>query len=178
LAMAYGVMLRVTILIPALNEELALPRTIACLAAMIPPPDEILLVDGGSADRTAGLASEAGFRVHRSPKRGRGAQINYGVGQATGDVICVLHADTILPPDAIAVIRRTMANNRNRPCELHPADCGSCGHALGIDISQLDQDLVRTFARATAPLLSRCQAAFRRSCHVLPASAFSGSGRL
>jgi glycosyltransferase involved in cell wall biosynthesis len=152
--MAYGVMLRVTILIPALNEELALPRTIACLAAMMPPPDEILLVDGGSADRTAGLASEAGFRVHRSPKRGRGAQINYGVGQATGDVICVLHADTILPPDAIAVIRRTMANNRIALASFTPRIAGPAGTHWGSTF----HNWIKTWY---APLLARPLLFFR-----------------
>ncbi|MFM2409453.1 MAG: hypothetical protein RL481_281, partial [Pseudomonadota bacterium] len=49
----------VTILIPALNEEVALPQTISSIAAMVPTPDEVLLVDGGSADQTVALAKQA-----------------------------------------------------------------------------------------------------------------------
>jgi cellulose synthase/poly-beta-1,6-N-acetylglucosamine synthase-like glycosyltransferase len=121
----------VTILIPALNEEKALPQTIACLAAMTPPPDEILLIDGGSNDKTIVLANTAGFRTLPSPKRGRGAQINYGVAQASSAIICVLHADTILPPDAVCVIRQTMANNRTALASFTPRIAGPAGTRWG-----------------------------------------------
>lgn len=99
-----------SIVIPALDEEKALPRLIRSLRALDPQPDEILLVDGGSADRTVELAQQAGIRVvHQSP-RGRARQINRGVAEAQGPHICILHADTLLPPDACAVIDRTLAD--------------------------------------------------------------------
>lgn len=100
----------VTILIPALNEAKALPATIANIAAMQPPPDEVLLVDGGSDDDTMILATAAGFRAVASPSKGRGPQINFGVAQCTGELICVLHADSLLPVDAVAHIRATLAD--------------------------------------------------------------------
>lgn len=124
-------MLTVTILIPALDEEQALPQTIACLAAMDPAPDEIMLVDGGSRDQTLKLAREAGYRHLLSPKRGRAAQINLGVEQAVSAVICVLHADTQLPPDAIAVIRRTMADERTALASFTPRLAGPQGTRWG-----------------------------------------------
>jgi glycosyltransferase involved in cell wall biosynthesis len=124
-------MLTVTILIPSLNEEKALPQTITCLAAMAPPPDEILLVDGGSKDRTMELGDAAGFRALLSPKCGRGAQINYGVAQASSDIICILHADTILPPDAITVIRQTMADDRMALASFTPRIAGPTGTRWG-----------------------------------------------
>lgn len=122
---------RVTILIPALNEEKALPHTIACLAAMKPPPDEVLVVDGGSEDQTVVLANAAGFGALASPKRGRGAQINYGAAHARGDIICILHADTILPPDAITVIRQTMADGRIALASFTPRIAGPTGTRWG-----------------------------------------------
>lgn len=138
----------VTILIPALNEENALPRTIACLVAMHPQPDEILLVDGGSADRTVALANDAGFRVKTSPKRGRGAQINYGVAAATGDIICVLHADTLLPEDTITVIRDTMLEERIALASFTPRIAGPSGTRWGSTF----HNWVKTWY---APLLTR-----------------------
>ena len=52
-----------TIIIPALNEEAALPATLANLQTLEPQPAEIVLVDGGSGDNTKALAMAAGIRV-------------------------------------------------------------------------------------------------------------------
>jgi len=138
----------VTILIPTLNEEKALPQTIACLAAMAPPPDEIVLVDGGSDDETMALANQAGFRALLSPKRGRGAQINYGVAKASSEIICILHADTILPPDAITVIRQTMADDRMALASFTPRIAGPTGTRWGSTF----HNWIKTWY---APLLAR-----------------------
>jgi rSAM/selenodomain-associated transferase 2 len=102
----------VSIVIPALNEEAALPRLVRSLAALHPQPAEVILVDGGSDDRTAKLAEEAGFNVVRQDPKGRALQINRGVEEARGRLICVLHADTMLPEDACAVIEEVMAEPR------------------------------------------------------------------
>ena len=101
----------VTILVPALNEEKALPATLVNLKALDPPADEILLVDGGSSDATLQLAQVAGINTMVAA-RGRGPQINEGVEAAKGDLVCVLHADSLLPLDAVAAIRDTMADQR------------------------------------------------------------------
>lgn len=146
--MVDGVMHAVTILIPALNEEKALPQTISCLAAMAPAPDEILLIDGGSEDRTMALANAAGFRTLLSSKRGRGAQINYGVAQATGDIICILHADTILPHDAITVIRQTMSDDYTALASFTPRIAGPTGTRWGSTF----HNWIKTWY---APLLAR-----------------------
>jgi glycosyltransferase involved in cell wall biosynthesis len=138
----------VTILIPTLNEEAALPQTIASIAAMVPPPDEVLLVDGGSADNTVKLASEAGFIVEVSPKRGRGAQINYGVERAKGEIICVLHADTLLPADAVRVIRDTMMDQHIALASFTPRIAGPTGTRWGSTF----HNWIKTWY---APLLTR-----------------------
>lgn len=103
---------RVTLMIPALNESRALPATIANVAALDPQPDEILLVDGGSEDDTLALGQAAGWRAIVSPVRGRGPQINFGVEQAHGGLVCILHADSLLPSDAIAHIRTVLSDDR------------------------------------------------------------------
>lgn len=100
----------VTILIPAYQEEGALPATIANIAAMSPQPDEVLLVDGGSSDATVQLAEQAGYRVLTAPEKGRGPQINHGVGAAKSEIVLILHADSLLPPDGITHVRQTLAD--------------------------------------------------------------------
>ena len=97
------------LLIPALNEEKALPALVNRVARLDPRPAEIVLVDGGSADRTAELARAAGWRVIEC-ERGRGRQINAGVAHARAANLCVLHADTVPPVDMIAVIERVLAD--------------------------------------------------------------------
>ena len=99
----------VTILIPVLDEAKALPVLIETLTRLDPRPEEILLVDGGSADETVALANEAGWRVIEAP-RGRALQINRGVKAARGELVCVLHADTIPPADMVRVIEKTLAD--------------------------------------------------------------------
>lgn len=102
----------VAIVIPALNEASALPRLIRNLRALDPQPAEILLVDGGSQDETQAIAREAGLTVVVHERRGRAAQINRGVEEVNSALVCILHADTLLPDDAVEVIGRTLADPR------------------------------------------------------------------
>lgn len=124
-------MSKVTILISTLNEEQILPQTIACILALDPPANEVLLVDGGSEDGTKQLAAGSGLKVLLSPKRGRGAQVNFGVSQATGDIICVLHADSILPVDAVEEIRKAMADPKLALASFTPRIAGPGGTRWG-----------------------------------------------
>lgn len=124
----------VTILLPALNEEAALPETLASIRLLDPPADEILLVDGGSDDQTMSIAREAGLTVVPSPKKGRGPQINFGVSKASGDLICVLHADSRLPCDAVSVIRDTMAVQDTALASFMPRIAGPGGTRWGSTI--------------------------------------------
>jgi rSAM/selenodomain-associated transferase 2 len=82
-----------SIIIPALNAETHLPRTLAAIG----PGIEIIVVDGGSCDRTADRAAEAGARVLTAP-RGRGSQIATGIAAASNPWLLILHADTQLGP--------------------------------------------------------------------------------
>ncbi len=99
----------VSIVVPMLDEAIALPRLIRVLASLNPAPLEVLAVDGGSSDDSLGLATAAGWRVITSPA-GRGIQVNAGVEAAAGSIVCVLHADTLPPDDMVAVIERVMAD--------------------------------------------------------------------
>lgn len=103
--------MRISVVIPMLNEEAALPRLAQVLSALDPAAHEVLCVDGGSADKSVDLARGFGWRVVTAA-RGRGVQINTGVEAATGDAVLVLHADTYPPADAMQVIADTLADKR------------------------------------------------------------------
>lgn len=85
---------RISIVIPTHNEARLLPATLA--AAKRGDPHEIIVVDGGSSDRTTAIAQSAGAIVV-STARGRAAQMNRGAAAATGELLLFLHADTLLP---------------------------------------------------------------------------------
>ncbi|MGB3636424.1 MAG: glycosyltransferase, partial [Rivularia sp. (in: cyanobacteria)] len=108
----------VSIIIPAFNEETSLGRTLRQLAVLSPLPKEIIVVDGGSEDQTAMIAlaafesfpSTVKTQLLKSRDRGRSVQMNYGAKEATGDILCFLHADTTVPYDLISLIDKTLAD--------------------------------------------------------------------
>ena len=96
-----------SIIMPVLNEEAVLEHHLGNLIRHISHHDcELLLVDGGSADRTIEIAQRFG-KVISSP-RGRAAQMNIGADVATGEVLLFLHADTLLPDDAFNAIEHAL----------------------------------------------------------------------
>lgn len=86
-----------------LNEEAALSRMSSQLRFIRQQGHEIIVVDGGSADNTLTIAHEVTDSVIIS-KAGRALQMNNGASIASGDVLLFLHADTLLPDDAMQVI--------------------------------------------------------------------------
>jgi rSAM/selenodomain-associated transferase 2 len=88
-----------SIIIPVLNEEAGIVATLQALSRLRARGAEVVVVDGGSRDRTAALAQPLCDRLMSAP-RGRASQMNAGAGAARGDVLLFLHADTGLPADA------------------------------------------------------------------------------
>jgi len=113
----------VSIVVPMLDEAVALPRLIRVLASLHPAPLEVLAVDGGSSDDSVAIATAAGWRVIASPA-GRGVQVNAGVEAAAGRIVCVLHADTLPPDDTVTVIERVMADARTALAGFTPLITG------------------------------------------------------
>jgi len=93
----------ISIIIPALNEEGNIPA----LAENLGAGHEIILVDGGSDDRTVELANHYGFKVIKSGS-GRGHQQNLGATEARGEILLFLHADTRLPENFAAAVQQTL----------------------------------------------------------------------
>lgn len=98
---------RISVVIPVLNEEARLGRALEELGR-IDGIGEMIVVDGGSIDRTVAIArSFAGVKVIEA-SRGRARQMNAGAEAAGGEVLLFLHADVSLPPDAAALIDRAL----------------------------------------------------------------------
>lgn len=101
--------MRVSVIIPTLDEEKTIGATLTALMAL--QPDETIVVDGGSGDKTAEISARAGARVIVS-ERGRARQMNRGAEEASGDVLLFLHADTQLPASAWADIDKALSDGR------------------------------------------------------------------
>lgn len=106
---------RLAVVIPTLNEEAVLPATLASLAAQTEPANEIVVADGGSTDGTAALAEKHGARVLVSTKKGRGCQIAATLKQIDEEVVLIVHADMIVPTNALEMIRARLAEDVRCP---------------------------------------------------------------
>ncbi len=101
-----------SVIIPTLNEEQALGKTLADLSSA--HTLEIIIVDGGSTDRTLAIAHT--FCAHtptaqlvRAPT-GRARQMNEGAKASRGDILLFLHADTQVVEEAPRIIESALAN--------------------------------------------------------------------
>lgn len=99
----------VSIIVPVLNERHVLPELLQHLATLHADGCEVVLVDGGSSDGCAQLASAVGFTVLSSP-RGRARQMNAGASAARGGILVFLHADTRLPDQARDRVETALAS--------------------------------------------------------------------
>jgi rSAM/selenodomain-associated transferase 2 len=103
--------LRLSIVIPALNEAEHIESALQRLQDLRRRGHEIILVDGGSTDRTPALAARLTDRVLSGP-RGRALQMNRGAAAASGDVLLFLHADTELPADCDRLIEAALGGDQ------------------------------------------------------------------
>jgi rSAM/selenodomain-associated transferase 2 len=112
--------MRVAIVVPTLNEESTIARTLpaaqAALAALVAREplaagSELVIADGGSRDRTVAVARALGARVVAGPA-GRGGQLNRGAAATAAEILLFLHADTTLPEGALAAIRAAIGGER------------------------------------------------------------------
>ena len=103
--------MKTLIIVPVLNESAVRSQQLNELDVWRAMGAQVLLVDGGSNDRTVQLARDAGFDVLESV-RGRGQQMNAGARAMQSDLLVFLHADTHLPRDALYQIENHLNGKR------------------------------------------------------------------
>ncbi len=124
--------LSLAVIIPALNEEHALPFTLRSLQKQSEPAERVIVVDGGSCDGTVAVARQYGADVLSVSNRGRGGQIAAGFEGAMEVAILVAHADMTFPPAALATVRAVLQDDPTCPggCLGHRFDSPAIVYAL------------------------------------------------
>ena len=105
-------MSKISIIIPTINEANNLPLLLSDLS-IIQKQGEIIIVDGGSKDKTIDLANIYGAKVYKSKERNRGLQLDMGAKESKGDWLIFLHADTRLTHDWFTKIKSVLKGDKN-----------------------------------------------------------------
>jgi rSAM/selenodomain-associated transferase 2 len=96
-------MMKLSIVIPVLNEAPLIERTLKALQPLRQAGHEVIIVDGGSCDDTIFRSKPYADKVLHG-LRGRSRQMNAGARLARHEILLFLHADTFLPDGADHVI--------------------------------------------------------------------------
>jgi 4,4'-diaponeurosporenoate glycosyltransferase len=107
---------RLSVIVPARNEERNIPRLLDSLRVQEPPPFEIIVVDDGSTDATGEIARKGGATVLESKPlpagwRGKTWACMQGAERAGGDVLLFVDADTFFEPGGLRRILDTYFEN-------------------------------------------------------------------
>jgi rSAM/selenodomain-associated transferase 2 len=98
----------VSVVIPVLGDAAHLGELLSRLHALAPPPEELIVVDGGASEDCRWICESARATYLQSPA-GRGRQLREGAARATGAILWFLHADADPAVDAVARIRHAVA---------------------------------------------------------------------
>ena len=103
-ALWYASSMRISVIIPTLNEAACLAETLAHARAL--GKVEIVIADGGSSDGTLNIARSADLLL--DAPRGRASQLNAGARASHGEVLLFLHADCWLEAGSLEALRRAL----------------------------------------------------------------------
>jgi len=92
---------KLSVVVPAYNEEALLGATLANLKAVVPPPFELVVCDNNSTDRTAAIARAAGATVVFEPFNQISRARNRGAAAAAGDWLLFVDADSLPSRDLL-----------------------------------------------------------------------------
>ena len=123
--------LRVSVVIPVLDDAAMLERCLHALERQTRRPDEIVVVDNGCIDDSASVARRFGARVVAEPRRGITAASAHGFDAAVGDVIVRCDADSRVPRDWVERIERTLASSPKTVAVTGPATFYDLGRLSG-----------------------------------------------
>jgi len=99
-----------SVIVATLGRPERLDRALQAIAALAPPADEVIVVDGDPDGSAAPAAAAAGVRYVGSPP-GLTRQRNAGLAAARSDVVVFLDDDAALEPDALAVLASAYADS-------------------------------------------------------------------
>jgi len=106
---------KVSIIIPAFNEEKSMARTIESITASDYPKDkfQIIVVDDGSKDKTLEIARRYKSKlveVYTKENGGKGTALNFALRKCKGDIIFTMDADTFVAPHSVKEMTRYFKN--------------------------------------------------------------------
>jgi glycosyltransferase involved in cell wall biosynthesis len=108
-----------SIIIPAFNEERLIGACLDAIATQTDMPDEVIVVDNNSTDRTAEIAESYPFvKVLREKKQGIVYARNAGYDAAKCDIIGRIDADVVIPRGWVWRVRKFYDNPRHEQCGL------------------------------------------------------------
>jgi N-acetylglucosaminyltransferase len=107
-------MTSLTVIVPAHNEEAGLPATLEALSRQTIPPEEIIVVDDGSTDRTGEVAAAYGATVLTPPGNlgSKARAQNHALPHCETDLVLAVDADTVLARDYIEKIKPAFEDPR------------------------------------------------------------------
>ena len=112
----------VSVIIPTLQEENYIQKLLSNLQK-VTTPIEIIVVDGGSSDKTVEIARRFTDRVYSIRKRGISAGRNYGAKHAHGDILVFLDTDVIFPLDFVEKTKKVFEESTvvGATCSIMPS---------------------------------------------------------
>lgn len=99
--------MKISVIIPSYNEEKLLGRCLKAIKDQTVSPDEVIIVNNNSSDKTAYIAKSFGYVVIDESKQGISFARNAGFNYATGEILVRIDADTILPPYWIKTVAQS-----------------------------------------------------------------------
>src|SRR5581483_7315847 len=101
--------LTLTIVIPVFNEEDHIAACLSAIAAQTAAPDEVIVVDNNSSDKTPQIAASYPFvRLIKARKQGVLFARNKGFDAAKSDIIGRIDADSLLPSRWVEIVKQQM----------------------------------------------------------------------
>lgn len=112
----------ISVIIPTLEEENYIGKTLARLAKFI-PEIEIIVVDGGSRDKTIEIAKRYTDKVFRINEKGISKAKNIGAKYAQGDILVFIDADVFVSDDFLPKVVKIFQNPdiMAATCKIMPA---------------------------------------------------------
>ena len=108
-------MTKVSLIIPAYNEELFLPQTLKRIGralSIADGPSEIIVVDNDSLDKTREVAEAFGAQVVHAKEHNISVARNAGAKNATGEVLIFIDADTLVPETLVQKITDALQDEK------------------------------------------------------------------